>query len=79
MDPMVASTVRTAAILAVRPRVVQRRGPGSWFAVSPEDAPVRVGVEADSEAEVRSRFDTALRAWADLAVSPDPRPRGYVS
>ena len=50
------------------PVVVQREA--DWFAVSPPEATLRIGVEAASEAEARQRFAREAEAWARLAALP---------
>ena len=53
------------AILETRPIVVHRST--GYFAVSPAEAAIHIGVEGLSEAEARSGFSDSLLAWAALA------------
>jgi hypothetical protein len=59
---------RKAEILSIFPILVQRDR--DWFAVTPPDSPLRVGVEGGTEGEARERFQAALSAWAVLAEEP---------
>ena len=47
------------------PRLL-RREDGGWLAVSPDDAPLRIGVLAWSAEDARDRFDRELREWVAL-------------
>lgn len=42
---------------------------GGWLARSPKDAPIRIGVLADTERNAIAKFNERYRAWLDL---PDP-------
>lgn len=57
---------RTDEIESVEP-VVVRRQIGGYLAVSPTDAPLRIGVEGANESEARENFKHALDAWGALA------------
>ncbi len=56
-----------------------RRENGGWLAVSVDDAPIGIGVEAWSVDDARYRFRRAAREWAELFeahnLNPDGAPR----
>jgi hypothetical protein len=52
------------------PRLL-RREDGGWLAVSPDDAPIHIGVSAWSADDARTKFDRELRAWAALLSNND--------
>ncbi len=57
---------RTTEIESIEP-VVVRREIGGYLATSPDDAPLRIGVEGADESEARDHFQRALAAWGALA------------
>jgi hypothetical protein len=57
---------RTAEIVSIEP-VVVRRQIGGYLAVSPDDAPLHIGVEGVDETEARENYRRALAAWGALA------------
>lgn len=48
---------------------VSPRSCGGWIAVSGPDAPLRIGVIADTEEEVRAAFDQAVSRWEKILSS----------
>ena len=64
-DPANAST-----ILEIVPEVLPT--PYGWLAVSPREAPLRIGVQGATEEAARDEFQVALSAWASLREEPDP-------
>jgi hypothetical protein len=48
---------------------VSERLCGGWLAVSSRNAPLRIGVTANTEGEVRAAFNQALIAWEAILQS----------
>lgn len=59
---MIESVERFAHI---EPRLVRREN-GGWLAVSPDDAPLHIGVVAWSADDARNNFVRELRHWSML-------------
>ncbi len=53
----------------VEPRLI-RREDGGWLAVSPQGAPLPIGVVAWTADDARSAFVRALREWRALLDEP---------
>ncbi|MGF6425374.1 hypothetical protein [Bradyrhizobium elkanii] len=45
---------------------IQPRACGGWIATTARGAALSFGVTANSEAEVRERFETSLRRWIEI-------------
>lgn len=54
----------------IEPTVLER-GCGGWLAVSEPGAPLKIGVEGDTEQQARERFAVALAAWHRLFETDD--------
>lgn len=52
----------------VAPRIRERRC-GGWLAVSLADAPLKIGVTADTEDQAREAFAQAVREWEVILTS----------
>lgn len=52
------------------PRLL-RREDGGWLAVSPDDAPLHIGVSAWSADDAQIKFDRELREWVALLSNND--------
>jgi hypothetical protein len=52
------------------PTLVQRQS-GGWLATTGPDDALHIGVTADTEAEVRERFNEAVTAWERLLAAVD--------
>lgn len=52
----------------IAPLLVDREC-GGWLAVTPDDAPFRIGVTAETEGEARSRFSATVTAWLETLAS----------
>lgn len=50
---------------SVRPEVSERAC-GGFLAVSPEEAPLRIGVEGDTAEDARAKFAFALARWTEI-------------
>lgn len=48
-----------------------RRDDGGWLAVSPDDAPLHIGVSAWSADDAREKFGRELREWIALLSTND--------
>jgi len=54
----------------IEPNVVQREC-GGWLATAPKWSPLRIGVTAATETDVREAFRLALDHWATLLSLPN--------
>lgn len=57
------ATIREAT--QIDPQIVQREC-GGWLAFAPRTALFRVGVTAETEAEVREKFRTVYGRWIEI-------------
>lgn len=48
--------------IEISPKILPRHC-GGWLAVSPERCPIRIGVTAETEAEVREKFAKSMTQW----------------
>ena len=62
-------TVSNGSFAQIQPQLL-RREDGGWLAVSPDDAPLHIGVAAWSADEARNRFVRELREWRRLLDEP---------
>jgi hypothetical protein len=51
------------------PRITARAC-GGWLAVSPEDAPIRIGVTSHSEEGAKTKFEGAYKRWLEVLEIP---------
>ena len=49
----------------VTPELINRTC-GGWLAVTPSDAPLRLGVTAQTESEAREKFACAVNRWMEI-------------
>lgn len=54
--------------MQIAPEISKRRS-GGWIAVSGRDAPLKIGVTANSEEDARAAFNQAVIEWETILKS----------
>jgi hypothetical protein len=52
--------------------IISERACGGFLALSPQDAPVRIGVVGETAEEAQSNFAAAIARWTELLQEGNP-------
>lgn len=61
---------RSEKIGGIQPLVLERAGGRGWLAVSPKNAPLRIGVEDGTRDGALRKFELAIERWRLLLTDP---------